>query len=249
MNAHTLNTDILPTPRPHRIRGLVGCLVLLLAAQGMCWWQLKDRTPPMDIVALPPSKTSVAALSLGEEQVFFRLLGMQVQTAGDLFGRFTALYKYDYHRLLDWFRLCDSLDAQSNYIPTLASYYFSQSQFTPDVRYVVTYLREHSEHDLKHKWWWLVQAIYLANHHLKDTELALDMAKELEGQRDLPLWVQQMPAFIHEQRGEMDSALKIMQDIQDNEKDIPQGELNFMQYFVKERIHALDKNHGVESEN
>ncbi len=230
-----------PAPaRPAIVRRLVLALLALLAVQGVCWWQLRGTPPPMDIVSPPPGRAAVEALALGEDQVFFRLLGMEVQTAGDLFGRFTALFHYDYQRLYHWWTLLDGLDPTSNYIPTLASYYYGQTQFIPDTRYVVRYLREHAERDITTKWWWMVQAIYIANHKLKDADLALEMAKELEGQHALPIWVQQLPAFLHEQRGEMDAALAIMEDIQANVDDIPQGELNFMEYFVKERLHALE---------
>ena len=234
------DTALAPT-RPNIIRKLSLLLMLLVVAQAACWWQLRETRPPMDIVAVPPGKQAVEAMALGETQVFFRVLGMEVQTAGDLFGRFTALFHYDYQRLYNWFVLLDELDPQSNYIPTLASYYFGQSQFAPDTRYIVNYLRQHAQRDITHKWWWMVQAIYIANHRLHDTDLALEMADEMRGHHELPIWVQQIPAFIYEQRGEMDSALEIMENIQANVKDIPKGELNFMEYFVKERVNALEK--------
>ncbi len=222
-------------------RWLIAVLFALLGAQGAFWWKLHDERPPMEIIEAPPGRAAVSALSLGDEEVFFRLLGEEVQTAGDLFGRFTALFKYDYVRLVEWFDLLDSLNSRSDLIPTLASYYYSQTQYVPDARGVVMYLARHAERDLAHKWWWQVQAIYLANHKLHDRDLALQFAKKLEGRRDLPVWVQQMPAFIYEQRGEMDSAMHIMEDIKNNAQDIPQSELNFMQYFVKERLGALEK--------
>jgi hypothetical protein len=245
---HTAHT--VPTAhRPAIVSKLVVLLIALFAIQALCWWQLRSTPPPMDIVSPPPGKQAVKALALGEDQVFFRILGMEVQTAGDLFGRFTALFHYDYQRLYHWWKLLDALDPTSNYIPTLASYYFGQTQFVPDTRYVVKYLREHAEGDIKNKWWWMVQAIYIANHKLHDSDMALEMAKTLEGHRELPIWVQQMPAFLYEQRGEMDAALAIMENIQANVKDIPQGELNFIEHFVKERTTALEKQMKSAEEN
>ncbi|MFN8972315.1 MAG: hypothetical protein ACK5VZ_04470, partial [Alphaproteobacteria bacterium] len=47
--------------------------------------------------------------------------------------------------------------------------------------------------------------------------------------------------FVHEKRGEFDAAAKIIQHILDSEKTLPQGELNFMRYFVDERIKRMDK--------
>jgi tRNA A37 N6-isopentenylltransferase MiaA len=69
---------------------------------------------------------------------------------------------------------------------------------------------------------------------------AIEIAKQLEGQPNIPLWAQQMPAFVHEKRGEFDAAAKIIQHILDSEESLPQGELNFMRYFIEERIKRLD---------
>lgn len=214
--------------------------LITLVAQIGFWTHSRTVKPELGIVPDVPGKAAVKALSFGDEQAFFRLLGLQIQTSGDTFGRFTALYKYDFKKLRAWFSLLDELDNTSNYIPTMASYYFSQTQNRPDVKYVVDYLYEHSAYRPEIKWWWLVQAAYLANHKLDNKDLALKMVKPLEQTKNVPIWVKQMPAFIYEQRGEFDSALKIIEDIQKNYKDIPEGELNFMQYFVKERIKRLD---------
>lgn len=227
---------------------LVLALIALLGAQTAFWWHLRNERPPMEIIEAPPGRAAVHALSLGDEEVFFRFLGLEVQTAGDLFGRFTALYKYDYVRLGEWLELLDTLNSRSDLIPTLASYYYSQTQYVPDVRFVVNYLHDHAKHDLAHKWWWQLQAMYLANHKLKDHELTLEIAHELEGRRDLPVWVQEMPALIYEQRGEMESALRIMQDISKNVKNIPDSELKYMQYFVKERLGTLERQQGKSDE-
>ena len=214
---------------------------LLLAAQLAFWQQTHTHKPAMEIVPAVPGEQTVKAISFGDSQAFFRLLALNLQNFGDTFGRFTALRDYDFERLLGWFRLMDSLDDQSNYVPTLASYYFSQSQNVSDVSYVVQYLREHSEHRIQQKWWWQAQAVYLASHKLKNSDLALELAKPLVEAKDVPLWVNQLPAFIHEQRGEFEDAYAIMQHIQQNVKDIPPGELYFIRQFIDERLKALEQ--------
>lgn len=216
-------------------------LYLLLVAQILVWSITRHHAPSLDIVPDVPSITSVKALSLGDEQFYFRVLGYQLQNAGDSFGRFTALKAYNYHQLYYWFVLLDSLDSTSNFIPSMASYYYSQTQYIPDVRYVVDYLDEHASKDLYHKWWWMAQAVYLANHKLRDKDLALKLAYKLAEtpRNDIPLWVKQMPAFIHEQRGEMDEALIIIEDIMKHADHMDPGELNFMRYFVEERLGKL----------
>lgn len=223
------------------MKSTIALFVILLGLQGGFWYQTHRIIPDMTIVPNVPGKEAVKAISLGDEQAFFRLLALQLQNFGDTFGRFTALHKYDFDKLSRWFRLLDSLDNTSNYIPSMATYYFSQTQNKKDVRYIVDYLVDHSKGRVETKWWWVVQAVYLSMHKLEDNDLALDVVKPLEQAKDVPIWVKQLPAFVFEKRGEMDSALQIIDGILKNSDQLSEGELNFMRYFAEERLHKLDK--------
>ncbi len=216
-------------------------LILFFCLQAGFWKLTEDMLPDMGIVPDVPGRAAVKALSFGDEEFYFRVLALDIQNAGDTFGRFTELYKYDFKKLYAWFTLLDSLDNESDYMPFIASYYYSQTQYVPDVRYVVNYLYEHSAGRPEKKYWWLAQAVYLAQHKLNDSDLALKMAKPLENADNAPYWVRQLPAFVHEKRGEMEDALQIIEHIQANSKNIPEGELRFMTYFVKERLKKLEK--------
>jgi hypothetical protein len=225
-----------------------GWLLLFAALQVGFWGATRGRLPSMDIVPDVPGQVAVKALSFGDEEFYFRMLALDIQNAGDTFGRFTELYKYDFRKLYAWFTLLDSLDDESDYIPFIASYYYSQTQHVGDVRYVVDYLYEHSYWRPEKKYWWLAQATYLAQHKLHDNDLALKMASPLEHAYDAPYWVRQLPAFVHENRGEMNDALRIIEDIQANSKNIPPSELKFMTYFVKERLKKVEKMHTKEDQ-
>jgi len=220
-------------------------LYVFLACQVMLWTQTKHYKPDFTIVPEVPSKLSVKAFSFGDEQFYFRTLAFQLQNAGDTFGRFTALKKYNYVKLYNWFTLLDTLDDKSSFVPSLAAYYYSQTQRTQDVKYVVRYLEETSERDLYNKWWWMSQAVYLANHKLKDKEWALTLAYKLAStpRNDIPLWAKQMPAFILEQLGEEEQAMHIIADLLKNLDKIEDGELNFMSYFVTERLKKYVEDH------
>lgn len=218
-----------------------GWLLLFAALQCGFWSSTRDKLPELGIVPDVPGETAVKALSFGDEEFYFRMLALDLQNAGDTFGRFTELYKYDMKKLYAWFTLLDTLDRESSYLPFLASYYFAQTQHVEDARYMVNYLYEHSRDRPEKKYWWLAQAAYIAEHKLKDKDLALKVAKPLEQAQNAPFWARQLPAFVHERRGEMDDAYAIMEHIKNNSKDIPPGELNFMNYFVKERLHKLEK--------
>lgn len=227
--------------RDPAMRIAVGVFAAVLIAQGLFWNHTRAIRPEMGIVPDVPGDTTVRALSFGDEEVFFRLLALNIQNSGDTFGRFTALYKYDFNKLYHWFRLLDGLNRESSYLPAMASYYFSQTQNANDVRYLVDYLDEYAADRPKEKWWWLVQASYLATHKLNDSARALEIAQKLNGVRGIPIWAQQLPAFIHEQRGEFGEALAIIEDVLEHPEDYSQGELNFMRYFIDERLHRLDQ--------
>lgn len=214
---------------------------LVLTLQGAFWWQSVEHRPRLLIVPSVPSEIAVKALSFGDNHAFFRVLGLYLQNFGDSFGRFTPLKDYDYAKLKRWFDLLDTLDARSDFVPMIASYYYSQTQNTPDVRYVVEYLRDHTEGRLDKKWWWRTQAVYLAQHKLHDTQLALGLASPLLHTRDVPVWVNQLPAFIHEKRGEFADALTIMEHVKQHGENLSAGELNFIRHFIEERLQALEQ--------
>ncbi len=213
---------------------------VFLGLQTMFWHNTRDIRPEMEVVPDVPGERTVRALSFGDEEAFFRLYALSLQNAGDTFGRFTALYKYDFHKLSAWFHLLDTLNNQSNYLPALGSYYYSQSQNPSDVVYIVDYLDNYTRGREKEKWWWVVQASYLAQHKLGDLDRALAIASRLVGIRGIPIWAQQLPAFIHEARGEFGDALTIIDGVLKHPEDFSEGELNFMRYFVDERIGRLD---------
>lgn len=226
--------------RDPAMRVAILLFVVCLGAQGAYWSYSRSVMPEMGIVPDVPGERTVRALSFGDEETFFRLLALNLQNSGDMFGQFTALYKYDYNKLYHWFHLLDRLNNESNYLPAMATYYFSQTQNGADLHYIVDYVDEYTAGRVKEKWWWVVQAVYIANHKMKDEARAIKLANGLRGVRGIPIWAQQMPAFIHEKRGEFGDALAIMEDILAHPDEYSEGELNFMRYFIDERLGKLD---------
>jgi hypothetical protein len=218
---------------------LYGALSMLALCQLGFWYETRAIKPDLSIVPDVPGRTAVHALAFGDNEFYFRVLAFTLQNAGDTYGRFTALRYYDFNKLYLWFGLLDELDARSNMIPALATYYFAQTQNTADVRYVVDYLYTHGTRDVAHKWWWLLQSIYLAMHKLNDMDLALKVAEPMVNP-EVPAFAQQMAAVVHEKRGEMEDALKVMEIITANAKDIKDADLKYMTYFVEERLKKLE---------
>ena len=214
-------------------------LIICLSLQLTYWFETKDIEPDFTIVPDVPGRSALHALTFGDDEFFFRVFAFNIQISGDTFGRFTALRYYDFNKLFLGFNLLDELDAKSNMMPGMASYYFSQTQNTGDVRYMVDYLYTHSVRDVPQKWWWLLQAIYLSMHKLNDLDMAIKVAKPLQNDQ-VPVWARQMTAVVYEKRGEMDDALHIMETIKENVHDIPDADLKYMTYFVKERLKKME---------
>ena len=123
-------------------------LIICLGLQIFFWSFAQDEKPNLGVMPIMPSEAEIEALSFGDKQLYFRSMAMNLQMAGDTFGRTTPLKDYNYPELLEWFRMMDTLDQRSNFIPSIAAYYFSRSQNTPDVKYMVEYLLEHGMVDM-----------------------------------------------------------------------------------------------------
>jgi hypothetical protein len=230
------------------LRQLRSALFILVACLLGNWWFTHQITPKLEIVPQVPTSTQARALALGDEQAYFRMLALQLQMSGDTWGRFTPLRDYNYQDLEKWFYLLDELDAKSNFTPSIAAYYYSNTQRTSDLIYVINYLEHHFDQgDHNKKWWWLSQATQLANYRLKNRPLALRLAYKLSnaGIPDLPRWTQQMPVFILEKMGEYEQALIFMRETTKNYNDYSQGEINFMNYFIKNRLGYINEHLNV----
>ncbi len=221
--------------------------ILLFSLQFFFWLKAEKIKPDVNIVPKLPSAQAVAAFSFGDSQFYFRVNALRIENAGDSFGRFTPLKQYDYEELYKWFKLLDGLDSKSKYVPTLAANYYSQTQNKEDTRYVIQYLDEYASRDIDENWWWMFQAVYIANTTLKDNELALKLAYKLSENNNVraPIWTKQFPAFIEAKMGEDCKAFiiinKILKDSEGRENEIPAKEMDFMRYFIKERLENLKK--------
>ncbi len=186
-------------------------------------------------------------MSLGDKEFLFYILASRLQNTGDVFAGFSPLKNYDYSRLYQWMKRLDELNNESNLVPALASYYYSQTQNKPDTRYIVNYLDEHvTAENIKAKWWWLVQAIYISKDFLKDQRRAVDLAYKLSSGYDekiMPIWVLQMPAFISKDVGDGCTAFLIIKNLIDEaesgKRQFSAKDMDFMRQFINERLAQL----------
>lgn len=210
----------------------------LFASLVYTWLFLQKVPPSFTILERPPNKSLEKVKFLCDDNMIFRANSVYLQNAGDTFGRVTALRNYNYADVYNWLKLLESFDSYSNYTPALASYYFGVTDIKDDLIYIMNFLEENYYINPTRKWWWLYIALHIANHKLKDSDKALELAKILAAtpNHNAPKWAREMPAFILEKRGELEEALKVIKDLADNYDDFAQSEINFMNYFIKERL-------------
>jgi hypothetical protein len=225
----------------------ISFFLLCFVGQFIFWFKAEKIKPDIHLVPPLPSLSSVKAFSFGDEQFYFRILALRIENAGDSFGRFSALKNYDYDKLYQWFKILDSLDNRSIYVPTLAASYYSQTQKKEDTKYIVQYLDEFASRDIDKYWWWMVQAFYIANSTLKDYTTSLEIAYKLSKNKNeaAPIWTKQLPAFVHAKLGKDCTAFlfisKIIEEDQSGERKIKPDEIAFMRYFIKQRLDSLKK--------
>jgi hypothetical protein len=200
--------------------------------------------PNLHIVPPVPNQYLANAISLGDKEFYFRVLALKIQNAGDTFGRFPPLKDYDYKELYDWFTFLDTLNNKSSIIPFIASYHFSQTQKKEDTRYVIKYLDNYASRDIDLYWWWMHQAISVAQFELEDFDLALKLAYKLSESKaeSAPLWTKQYPAFLHLKLNDSCSAFFVINQIlsgSNDEYEISAKEMDFMRHFIESRLNKL----------
>lgn len=196
-----------------------------------------DAPDALRVPGTPPSAETALLMALGDRQLAFRLQALRLQNAGDTGGQFTPLSQYNYAQVGHWLALLDRLDAASSVGPVMAAYYYALTPNRDDLRPLIAYLEAHAAHDPAQKWWWHAQAAYLAQYRLGDTQLALAIAYRLRdapGRR--PVWTRQLPAFIHEQRGEREQARAIMQSLLAEPAQLSAEDKRFIAYFLQQRV-------------
>lgn len=219
--------------------------IIALACQILFWYKTEKIKSAFELVPAAPNPYLISAISLGDNEFLFRALAMRLQNSGDVFAGFASLKNYDYSHIFDWMKMLDDLNSKSNFVPSLASYYYSQSPKAEDARYLIKYLDEHCEKNIDENWWWLFQAIFIAKKNLADLDLALKLANKLakNNAKNAPLWTKQMPAFISEEMGDGCMAFgvieKLIKESESGVRTISVDEMNFMRHFIKERLAKL----------
>lgn len=206
---------------------LLGALLLNLAV----WFNSSPRLPEWANVPIAPSTVGTTAVFLGDTELAYRSMALTIQSFGNDTGQIQALKDYNYENLGTWFDLADHLNPLSDYVPFLAAYYFGGSQDPTKLMPVINYLQRVGKYPEPEKWRYLGQAVFLANHKMKDTALAMQLADELAKtyKPGMPAWPLQMKSILAEKMGEKEMAYNMMLDALQNQKEgLDPVEVNYM---------------------
>jgi hypothetical protein len=219
-------------------------VIIFFLFQIFFWFKTEKIKPNLGIVPEVPTLSTIKAFSFGDEEFYFRNKALRIQNTGDTFGRFSPLKDYDYKKLTEWFRLLDGLDSISNYVPSMAAYYYSMTQNEKDSIYLINYLEEHANRNPKEKWWWYYQAASIAKWTYKDDDLAIKLAKKLKDSSpdDAPGWTKRLLPIMLSEKGEDCEAIRIIFELLENYENkgiIKDSDIDFMNFFIAKKIQQL----------
>lgn len=218
---------------------LYAVFLLFLVLNIAFWLQTKSLRPVWGNVPPVPSQNSTAGMALGDAQFAYRMSGLMLQNIGSATDDTKPLSQYNYHILKGWLFLADKLDPSSNFVPSLAAYYYGATQDKSDLPPIIDYLEEIGQRPEPQKWRWLAQAVYLARFEMGDYQRALDLANKLANlpRNDLPLWAKQMPALVMSAAGQKEGAYTMMMNTLTSEIDTLSGpEILFLRDQICDRI-------------
>ncbi len=192
---------------------LWGALLLLVLVQIGSNLALRPLRPAIEEMPYPLSPLAMRALALGDDQFLFRTEISWLQSVGDGGGRVRPLKDYDYGRIIDWMRLIDGLDLNSQSIYALGSNYFGAIldpvAGPPKIKLVAQYFVEAGVADPARRWPWLVWAAVKIQRTVKDPDLArntADSISTLPQSADIPDWIPLLEMPLYRVAGEKEKA-------------------------------------------
>lgn len=209
-------------------------------------YMMRDTWPGLSPA---PSESGALFFGFGDKQLSYRMVGSTLQNAGDTGGRTTNFKDYDYQKIEDWLWLADKLDPKSNYVPSLAAYYYSAAKEPDKLRHLLDYL-EHVGSDTEgERWRWLAHAVYLARFKIYDQQRALELANHMASLQgaDMPVWTKVMPAYVEKASGRKKEARDLLLlTMSDPKLKLEQADINqncwYINHNLREKDDGLDDN-------
>ena len=218
-------------------------LVWLLLIAGLCLqvaWHRHQAPPAARADSLPaaPSQASLRVLSLGDDAALSKLLNLWLQMFDNQPGISIPFRDLDYSRVRSWLDASLGLDPRGHYPLLAAVRLYGQ---VPDPTRQMEMLEFAYEKFLEapnERWPWLAHAVVVAQHRLKNPQLALKYARALAANAtgpQVPHWARQMSIFVLEDMGETDAARILIGGLLDSGQITDPHEFR----FLSERLNLL----------
>ena len=214
---------------------LIASLFLQLA-----WQSSRPRpTAHAETLVFPPDGKTLQALSMSEPIALSQLMTLYLQAFDNQPGISIPFLELDYDRVETWLARILELDPVGQYPLLMASHIYAQVPDTAKQRNMLEFVYQQFFKDPNRRWPWLAHAAIMAKHRLHDLPLALRYAQAIRQHAtasDVPHWASQMPIFILEDMGEVESAKILLGGLLVNEIITDPNEI----HFLTERLQQLE---------
>lgn len=217
-------------------------LWLFFALQIIFWFATNRIKPQFIITPYPPTALQMQALSFGDMQLYYRKLGFDLQNAGDKYGHYTSFRDHDYQKLRHWFEALDAIDANSEFIPFIAAYYYSMVPDESRIKIIAEYITDYAKKDPSRHWRLLTTAAHIYHKYPQNSRAKLEeIGNTLSNLQDIPLWARVLTAFYLNDNGEICSAYDLVTRIsQDNMLTAAENtQDSFLTSILRENIKRL----------
>ena len=217
-------------------------LTLFLSVLGLVINQAR-LPPPMgraSNLAVPPSIIALKLQSLSEPIFSANLLMLYLQSFDSQPGVSLPFAALPYDIVTEWLSRALTLDPAGGYPLMLASQMYAQVPDEKKQRQMLDFTFRQFFASPNTRWRWLAHAAIIAKHRLHDLPLALTYANAIAAHatgKAVPHWAQQMPIFILEDMGEVESAKIMLGALLANGTITDTHEI----HFLSERLKALQE--------
>ncbi len=197
--------------RPWREVPAASRLALLACLAGVVAWQSAQPPPRARIAALPaaPSSGALRVLAGGDSRLAARCVMLWLTSFDTQPGVSLPYAALDYGRLRDWLALALDLDPSAQYPLLAASRLYGEVGDPARSRAMLDFVAARYAEDPARRWPWLAHAVFVAQHRLRDAQLAQRYARllaEAPPSTGIPGWARQLEIFVLEELGELEAA-------------------------------------------
>ena len=216
-------------------------LFLIAALFGQIGYQFNADRPRSGASDLPsaPSPAATSLASGGDPVPAGKALMLYLQAFDQRADNPIPYSALDYDRLIPWLDLILILDPEGQYPLHAASRLYAEVRNPDKQRKMLEFIFDRFHEDPNRRWPWLAHAAAIAKHELKDLPLARKYAAAIQANAtspNVPLWAQQMEAFILEDMDELETARVMIGGFVSSGQVKDRGELR----FLEQRLHEIE---------